>query len=85
MDNSWDITNENIHCQMLSQMTKMGKLNLIEDILFLLAFISFLGENLIDPDPFPPKPNNKKRKELHQFREMTNNERHALNPSTYED
>jgi hypothetical protein len=77
MNNSWDITNENIHCQMLSQMTKMGKLNLIEDILFLLAFISFLRENLIDP--------NKKRKDLHQFREMTNNERHALNPSTYED
>jgi hypothetical protein len=33
-------------------------------------------------NPSPPKPKNKRRKDLRQFWEMANNEGHAFNPST---
>jgi hypothetical protein len=59
----------------------MGKLNLIEDIPFLLAFIGLLEKDLANLDLFP-KPKNKRRGDIHQFREMVDNEGHALNPST---
>lgn len=84
MDSSLDITNENIHCQMLLQTAKMGKLNLIEDIPFLSAFIGFLGKDLTNLDRSPPKPKNKRKRDLNQFWEMANNEGHAFNPSIYE-
>ncbi len=43
----------------------MGKINLIENIPFLLAFLGLLRKDLVDPSP--PKPKNKRRKDLHQF------------------
>jgi hypothetical protein len=66
--------------QMLLKIIKMGKLNLIENIPFLVAFLGLLGKYLANPSP--PKPKNKRRKDLHQFQEMANNEGHAFNPST---
>lgn len=75
MDYLWDTTSEEIR-QMLLKIIKMGKLNLIEKIPSLLAFLGLLKKR------FFPKPKNKRRKDLHQFREMANNEGHAFNPST---
>jgi hypothetical protein len=60
----------------------MGKLNLIEVIPLLLTLIELLRKNLADLDPFPAKPKNKRRGDLHQFRKMVDNEGHALNPSS---
>jgi hypothetical protein len=81
MDNLWDTTSEEIH-QMLSKTIEVGKLNLIEDIPFLLAFIGLLEKDLVNLDPFPLKPKNKRRGDLHQFWVMANNKGHAFNPST---
>ncbi len=67
---------------MLSETIEMGKLSLIENIPFLLAFIGLLEKNLANLDPFPPKPKNKRRRDLHHFREMAKNEGHVFNPST---
>jgi hypothetical protein len=47
MDNLWDTTSEEIH-QMLSKTIELGKLNLIEDIPFLLAFIGLLEKDLVN-------------------------------------
>jgi hypothetical protein len=46
---------------------KMGKLNSIEFILLLSAFIGLLGKDLADLDPSSLKPKNKRRRDLHQF------------------
>jgi hypothetical protein len=45
----------------------MGKLNLIEVIPLLSAFIGLLGKDFTNLDPSPPKPKNKRRGDLHQF------------------
>jgi len=37
---------------------------------------------LVNLDPFPLKPKNKRRGDLHQFWVMANNKGHAFNPST---
>jgi hypothetical protein len=47
MDNLWDTTSKEIH-QMLSKTIEVGKLNLIEDIPFLLAFIGLLEKDLVN-------------------------------------
>jgi hypothetical protein len=69
MDNLRDTINEDIH-QMLSETIEMGKLNLTEDIPFLLAFIGLLEKDLVDLNLFPPKSKNKRKADLHQFQEM---------------
>jgi hypothetical protein len=51
LDNLWDTTSEEIH-QMLLETIEMGKLNLIEDIPFLLAFIGLLEKRFGKPRPF---------------------------------
>jgi hypothetical protein len=43
----------------------MGKLNLIENIPSLLAFLWLPRKELSNPSPHEPK--NKRRKDLHQF------------------
>ncbi len=80
MDNLWDTTSKEIR-QMLLEIIEMGKLNLIEDIPFLLALIGLLEQDLVDLDP-SPKPRNKRRGGIHHFLEMVDNEGHALNPLT---
>jgi hypothetical protein len=59
----------------------MGKLNIVRDI-SLQTLKELLVNDLIDPNPFPPKPKTKQRGSLHLIQEMVDIEGHSFKPSS---